>query len=149
MIRKATACDVKKIQALINSYAKKDLMLARSLNELYENLRDFFIYEENGRAIGCCALHVCWQDLAEIKSLAVEPRYRQKGIGAKLLGAAKDEARELGIAKIFALTYVPDFFKKQGFRRADKAKLPQKIWGECIKCVKFPDCDETALVLEL
>ncbi|MFH1407242.1 MAG: N-acetyltransferase [Candidatus Omnitrophota bacterium] len=149
MIRKAKIKDIKKIQELINFYAKKDLMLPRSLNELYENLRDFFVYEEKSKLLGCCALHVSWQDLAEVKSVAVSPKHRHKGIGTKLIDAAVNEAKLLGIKQLFALTYVPLFFKRHGFRRLAKSKLPHKIWSECIYCHKFPNCDETALIRKL
>ncbi|MFH1478159.1 MAG: N-acetyltransferase [Candidatus Omnitrophota bacterium] len=146
MIRKATLKDVKGILDLINFYAKKDLMLPRSMNEIYENIRDFFIYEENGVILGCAALHVTWDDLAEVKSLAVDETKKKHKIGTKLIEAIFEDAKKLNIKRVFALTYVPDFFKKLGFKRIEHAELPHKIWSECIKCVKFPDCQETALV---
>ncbi len=149
MIRRATIKDVKSIQKLINAYAKKDEMLPRSLNELYENVRDFYIFEYKGRIAGCCALHICWEDLGEIKSLAVAKANQDSGIGKKLLIACLEDAKKLKLKKIFALTYKPMYFKKFGFKEIDKANLPHKIWTDCIKCVKFPDCDEVALVREL
>lgn len=149
MIRKATVEDVKEIQDLINFYAKKDKMLPRSLNELYENLRDFFVFENAGKVAGCVALHVAWEDLAEIKSLAVlESRQKQK-IGSLLVEAAFEDAKRLKVKRIFALTYVPSFFQKFGFKKVAHSDLPHKIWSECIRCVKFPDCQETALVREI
>lgn len=149
MIRRATIKDVKNIQKLINFYAKKDEMLPRSLNELYENVRDFYIFEQRGRIAGCCALHICWEDLGEIKSLAVAKADQDSGIGKKLLTACLEDAKSLRLKKIFALTYRPMYFKKFGFKEIDKANLPHKIWTDCIKCVKFPDCDEFALIREL
>lgn len=149
MIRRATIKDVKNIQKLINIYAKKDEMLPRSLNELYENVRDFYIFEHKGRIAGCCALHICWEDLGEIKSLAVAKANQDSGIGKKLLAACLEDAKKLKLKKIFALTYKPMYFKKFGFKEIDKANLPHKIWTDCIKCVKFPDCDEFALIREL
>ncbi len=149
MIRRSNIRDVKKIQRLIKFYANKDEMLPRSLNELYENIRDFFVFEDNKKICGCCALHVCWQDLGEIKSLAVLKSRRNKGIGKKLLTACLTEARGLKLKKIFALTYKPLYFKKFGFKEIDKALLPHKIWVDCIKCVKFPNCKEIALIKEL
>jgi amino-acid N-acetyltransferase len=149
MIRKATIDDIKEIQELINYYAKQDSMLPRSLNELYENIRDFFVYEKKGKISGCCALHPTWEDLAEIKSLAVKEAAHKKGIGAKLVKAALVDAKKLKVRKVFALTYVPKFFEKMGFKRIEHAKLPHKIWSECIKCVKFPDCAENALEIEI
>lgn len=149
MIRKANVGDIPRIYELINHYAEQNKMLPRSLSELYELLRDFFIYEEGGNICGCCGLHVVWEDLAEIKSLAVDESRQKKGVGKTLLEAGLDEARNLKVKKVFALTYEPDFFKKHGFREVDKSKLPHKIWGECLACPKFPDCDETALVMDL
>jgi amino-acid N-acetyltransferase len=149
MIRKATIDDIKDMQELINFYAKADRMLPRSLNELYENIRDFFVYEEGGKISGCCALHVAWENLAEIKSLAVEESKQKKGIGVMLVKEALSDAKKLKVKRVFALTYVPLFFEKLGFKRIEHAELPHKIWSECIKCVKFPDCAENALALDI
>ena len=114
-----------------------------------ENIRDFFVCEEDGKIVGCCAIRVMWEDLAEIKSLAVSETNQSQGIGTALLKVCLDEARILGITTIFALTTEPDFFIKKGFMKVDKNKLPHKIWSECIRCVKFPDCDEEAVVIKL
>ncbi len=149
MIRKATIDDIKDMQELINFYAKQDRMLPRSLNELYENIRDFFVYEEDGKILGCCALHIAWENLAEIKSLAVYESNQKKGIGVILVKEALGDAKKLKVKKVFALTYVPLFFEKLGFKRIGHAELPHKIWSECIKCIKFPDCAETALALNI
>ncbi len=149
MIRKAHLDDIKVIQHIINFYAKQDRMLPRPLNELYENIRDFFVYEEEGRILGCSALHIAWEDLAEVKSLAVEEAEQNKGIGSQLLSACLEEAKRLKAKRVFVLTYIPDFFKKFGFREIEHSELPHKIWNECIRCVKFPDCDENALVIDL
>jgi len=124
-------------------------MLPRSLSELYETLRDFVICENNGHICGVCALHIMWEDLAEIRSLAVEIKYQKKGIGKNLVKYCLKDARKLGIKRIFALTYHPDFFKKLGFKDIDKSELPQKIWGDCIRCPKFPGCDEHAVIKHL
>jgi len=149
MIRKATIEDIKEIQELINFYAKQDKMLPRSLNELYENIRDFFVYEESGKILGCCSLHIAWENLAEIKSLAVQEASQKKGIGEMLVKQALEDAKKLKVKRVFALTYAPVFFEKLGFRRIEHAELPHKIWSECIKCVKFPDCEENALALDI
>ncbi len=149
MIRAANIDDVKRIHELVNSYAERDKMLPRSLSQLYETLRDFLIYEEGGKVFGCCGLHVVWENLAEIKSLAVDESRQKQGIGKDLLEAALNEARRLKVKKVFALTYEPDFFKKYGFKETAKSKLPHKIWGECLACPKFPNCDEAALVIKL
>lgn len=146
MLRKARVSDIKQIQELINGFARKDLMLARSLNELYENIRDFWVLDGGGVIKGCAALHVSWGDLAEIKSVAVCRNLHRKGLGTKLVQACVEEARDLGAKKVFVLTYNPDFFRSLGFRNTRHAGLPHKIWAECINCPKFPDCDETALL---
>ena len=149
MIRKATISDVKTIQLLINQYADQGQMLPRSLNELCENLRDFSLYEENGALIGACALHISWEGLAEVRSLAVQPDRVKTGLGTKLVQHCLREAAELGAERVFTLTYQPGFFKKLGFTDIDKKELPHKIWTDCLNCVKFPDCDENALIIKL
>jgi len=149
MIRKARIKDIKQIQDLINYYAKQDLMLPRSLNELYENLRDFWIYEEDNKIIACCALHVSWEDLAEIKSLAVRKNRQKIGIGSQLINICLKEAKELGVKRIFALTFKPEFFKQFGFKRIKNTSLPHKIWAECINCPKFPNCKEVGMLKKL
>lgn len=149
MLRKATIKDVEKIWKLINLYADQRLMLPRSLSDLYENLRDFFVYIEDGRIAGCGALHVVWEDCGEILSLAVDPERARYGIGSKILGVCEEEAIDLGLKKIFTLTYAPEFFEKNGFVRVEKTSLPHKIWSMCIKCHKFPECDEIPLMKKL
>ena len=146
MIRKAVVTDIQQIQDLINYFAKKDLMLPRSLNELYENIRDFWIYEEKGKVIGCAALHLSWKDLAEIKSLAVAKNRQYRGIGRLLVEACIEEAQTLLAKKIFVLTYKKEFFKKFAFKPIKNSLLPHKIWAECINCCKFPNCKEVAMV---
>lgn len=146
MIRKATLKDVKHIQGLINFYAAQDKMLPRSLSELYENIRDFFVYERKGKILGCVAFHIVWENLGEIKSLAVTEPNRKQNIGSMLVKAAFQDAKRLKVKQVFALTYVPDFFKKFGFKRVEHSELPHKIWSECIRCVKFPDCEEIAMM---
>ena len=149
MIRKATVEDVKQIQKLINFYAKREKMLPRSLSELYESIRNFFVYAEGRKIYGCCALNIDWEDLAEIKSLAVAVSKAGRGIGAKLLQECIRDAKKLKVKKLFALTYVPGFFEKFGFEIVDKKELPHKIWSECIKCMYFPNCKEIALMREI
>jgi amino-acid N-acetyltransferase len=149
MIRKAKVGDIKGIQSLVNFFARKDLMLPRSLNELYENIRDYWVIEENKKIIGCAALHISWDDLAEIKSLAVAKNRQGKGLGKDLITTCLNEAKELGARKVFVLTYKPEYFKKFGFKRIRHANLPHKIWAECINCSKFPNCQEIALLKNL
>jgi amino-acid N-acetyltransferase len=149
MIRKAQITDVKDIQKLLMTFASRGDMLSRSLSELYESLRDFYVVEEEGVLLGAAALHIAWEDLAEVRSVAVVEDAGRKGIGSRLVQACISEAREIGLKRIFCLTYKPDFFAKHGFRLVDKAELPQKVWGDCIRCPKFPDCDENAMILDL
>ena len=150
-IRKAKITDVREIQKLIEIAAKKGEMLPRSLSELFDNLRDYYIFPAEGPALilGTCAMHICWEDLAEIRSLVVREDYQRQEIGTKLVEACLSEAISLGLYRIFALTYKPDFFRKFGFKVVDKAALPHKIWADCVRCVKFPECDEVAVLLEV
>ena len=149
MIRKAKLTDVKAIQAVVNQYADTGQMLPRTLNELYENLRDFHIYEEGGKLIGVCALHVSWDGIAEIRSLAVQPERKKQGIGRDLVRHCLAEAAELQVGRVFVLTYQDVFFRKLGFTDIDKKELPHKIWTDCLNCVKFPDCDESSLIISV
>lgn len=145
MIRKAIIADTRDIHRLLLNYARDGLVLPRSLAELYESIRDFYVEVEAERVIGTAALNICWEDLAEIRSLAVNAEYGGRGIGRRLVQSCLDEARELGIRRVFALTYQPEFFQKLGFSEIEKSELPQKIWGDCMKCAKFPECDEIAM----
>ena len=148
-MEKARISDVTQMQELINYFADKDEMLARPLSEIYENIRDYFVVRQGERVIACAALHVSWSDLAEIKSLAVAEDSQGQGIGAQLVEACLREARELGITTVFCLTYNPAFFAKCGFSKVEKTELPHKVWGECYRCPKFPNCDEVALIYHL
>jgi amino-acid N-acetyltransferase len=149
MIRKARIPDVKVVHKLLLSYAQEGLMLSRSLADMYECLRDFYILEQDDEVIGAVALHICWEDLAEIRSLAVSQAHERRGVGRQLVQACLDEARKLGLKQVFALTYQPGFFEKMGFDYIEKSELPQKIWSDCLKCPKFPDCDEIAMSIRL
>ncbi len=154
MVRKARLADVKDIHRLVNQFAGEGQMLAQSLSDLYDNLRDFTVAPDVSSGtedglLGCCCLHIIWEDLAEVRSLAVVEVERGRGLGRRLVEACLDEARELGIGRVFALTYRPEFFARLGFREVDKAELPHKVWADCIKCPKFPDCDEVAVAIDL
>jgi len=149
MIRKARIPDARAIHKLLIGYARDGLVLSRSLPEVYESIRDFYVAEEGGLIVGTVCLHICWEDLAEVRSLAVAEGQEGKGIGRRLVNACLDEARSLGLKRVFALTYKPGFFDKLGFRTIEKSELPQKIWGDCMKCVKFPECDEIAMSIDL
>ena len=149
MIRKARLADVKSIQTLVNQYAESGQMLPRTLNELYEQLRDFHVYEQDGVLAGVCALHVSWDGLAEIRSLAVHRDFTRRGIGSALVRQCLNEASSLQVERVFVLTYQDGFFKKLGFVDVDKKELPHKIWTDCLNCVKFPNCDESSLIISI
>ncbi len=146
IIRKATVEDIPEIKNIIDHYAKQEMMLPRSLSELYEFTRSFYVCEIDREIIGCCALQVSWEDMAEVLSFAVREDFREKGIGTQLVKTCIEEAKDLGIKSVFTLTYAVPFFKKQGFEIIDKQRLPHKIWAGCIKCPKFPNCDEVAML---
>ena len=148
-VEKAKIQDVPQIHRLINYFADRSEMLARSLSEIYENIRDYFVVEQDEQVIACAALHICWSDLAEIKSVAVAEESQKQGIGTQLIKACLEEAKKLGIATVFCLTYQPEFFQKFGLSPVDKMELPRKVWTECYRCPKFPDCDEVALICKL
>jgi len=145
-VEKAKISDAPLIHKLVNYFADKSLMLPRSLSEIYEGTRDYFVVKDGERIIACASLHIIWADLAEVKSVAVAEDKHKQGIGDKLIKACLDEAREIGIPTVFCLTYQPVFFEKFGFTRLDKMELPQKVWNECFRCPKFPNCDEIALI---
>ncbi len=147
--RKARIGDVPSMHRLINEHAEAGWMLARPLSELYENLRDFWVVEIGDRVVACCALHINWADLAEIRSLAVEEGFQRQGLGRTLVDACLAEARQMGIARAYALTREPAFFESLEFKRTGVSELPRKVWGECIRCPKFPECDEVAVVMDL
>lgn len=152
VMRKAIISDIHAIHGILTYYGKKGVLLPRPLSELYDHMRDYFVTVDtqgkNGiQAVG--GLGICWEDLAEIKSLAVLEGSQGKGLGSKLVDACLKEARLFGINRIFALTYVPDFFTRFGFQEVSKSLLPQKIWADCLKCTKFPNCDEVAMLLTL
>jgi amino-acid N-acetyltransferase len=151
IIKKAVAADIESVHKLLNFFAQKGLLLPRPLSELYEHLRQYFVLktEPAGTVYGVCGLGICWKDLAEIKSLAVLETHQGRGLGRLLVAACLGEARSLELNRVFTLTYVPDFFKRLGFKEVEKSCLPHKIWADCLKCPKFPDCDETALMLDL
>lgn len=148
--RKATMADVEPLHEMINKFATAGLMLARSRNTLYETLREFIIIEsESGALVGCGALHIVWDDLAEIRALAVVPEHQHRGLGKKLVAELSTEAQELGIHQLFALTYQVEFFKGCDFEEVSKDAMPPKVWKECINCPKFPNCDEVAVIKKI
>lgn len=149
-IIKAKVSDASKIRDIINIYAEEHQLLSRSLINIFENLRDFWIMkDDNDKIVGCSALHIVWEDIAEIRSLVVVPEEKGKGYGKALVDKCIDEAKSLNLQRVFTLTYIPEFFQKLDFDVVEKEKLPHKIWSDCINCVKFPNCNETALILNL
>jgi amino-acid N-acetyltransferase len=149
-VRKARMTDVRNIHGLLLGAAGEGVLLPRSLSDIYGHLRDFFVlYDQRGLLVGCAALSIVWENLAEIRSLLISPDKRRTGGGGLLIRACLDEAGQLGLRKIFALTYQTPFFQQYGFIPVSKDVLPQKVWTDCIHCPKFPDCDETAVLLEI
>ncbi|MEX2245978.1 MAG: N-acetyltransferase [Dehalococcoidia bacterium] len=149
-ITRASIADAQAIHDLVNTFARKGEMLPRTMSEVYQNLRDFYVVrDEAGETVACGGLHILWSDLGEIKSLAVREDEQGRGLGARLVEACVDEARSLGLATAFALTYRPGFFEKLGFTQADVMTLPRKVWGECYRCPKFPGCNEIAMIRPL
>ena len=145
-VRSAKIPDAEVIYSLINSYAERNKMLFRSMADIYEDLQAFTVAELDGNVVGCCALQIVWSDLAEIKSLAVDEAKKGRGVGKAIVRAAIEQAEELGISKVFALTLEPDFFEKMGFKIIEKDALPMKVWSDCAKCPKQQNCDEIAVI---
>jgi len=150
-LRKARIQDVKAIHGLLMECARREMLLPRSYTELYSHLRDFYVLTRGDakEVLGCCALSICWDDLAEIRSLVVRDDVQKLGWGRKLVDACLSEAVTLGAFKVFTLTYQRDFFAKMGFIEVNKEKLPQKVWADCIRCPKFPECDEISMLMEM
>lgn len=146
MVEKARVSDATQIHRLVNSFADRGEMLHRPLSEIYEHIRDYFVIRNGDEVVGCVALHVSWEDLAEIKAQAVREEDQKQGMGRLLAEACLDEARNLGIPTVFCLTYKQDFYSRLGFRQMDVMQLPRKVWGECYRCAKFPNCEEVAMV---
>ena len=148
-VEKARIKDIPQMQKMINCFADRGEMLPRPLSEMYENIRDYFVIRHGEQVIACAALHIMWSDLAEVKSLAVDENSQRQGLGDQLVQTCLNEAKEIGIPTVFCLTYKPAFFEGQGFTQVDKMELPQKVWTECYRCPKFPNCDEVALIYHL
>jgi amino-acid N-acetyltransferase len=146
MLRKAKIKDVPEIVRIINFYAEKGEMLSRAQSQVYNALRDYIVVEQNGQIVGCGALHVIWNDLGEIRSMAIAPERIRQGLGRRIVECLVEEAKSLDLPRVFTLTYKPEFFEKLSFVRVDKKELPHKVWKDCLNCPKFPDCDEVALI---
>ena len=145
LVRDAKISDVRRIHELINTYAEVERMLFASVSDIYEKLLTFVVVEDAGRVVGCCALQVLWENLAEIKSLAVDEAHFGKGYGRAMVTACINKARVLGLGKVFTLTLEPEFFERMGFVRVEKEALPMKVWSDCTYCSKQDHCDEIAL----
>jgi amino-acid N-acetyltransferase len=148
-VDRAKVSDATAMHQMISHFADKGEMLPRALSEIYEDIRDYFVVRKGSQVIACAALHVNWVDLAEIRSLAVDEKEQKQSIGSLLTQACLEEAKELGIPRVFCLVRKPAFFEKHGFQLIDKTELPQKVWAECYRCPKFPNCDEVALIRHL
>ena len=148
-VTQATLNEGEQIFELINLWASRGQLLPRTLGEVYENIRDFYVVHEDNKVVGCAALHITWNDLAELKSIAVIDEKHSNGYGKMLVEECVKEGKVLNLSKIFALTYQPQFFEKLGWKQADVMTLPQKVWNECYRCPKFPACEEIAVTLEL
>jgi amino-acid N-acetyltransferase len=148
-IRKARMGDVEPIHKLVTEFARKEIMLPRSRSDLYESLRDFEVADLGGKVVGCGALTIEWDNLAEVKSVAVSRPYQRRGIGRRLVKACMAEAQRLGITRVFALTMAPTFFESLGFQQVPRESLPHKVWSDCLNCTKFPDCDELPMAIDL
>ncbi len=149
MITRPKVSEGKSIQQLVNLYATEGLLIPLSLHDIYERIRGFFVYKIEEKIVGVASLNIVWEDLAELRSMAVHSNYQHQGIGKALAMRCIDDGRDLGIKKIFLLTYKKEFFQKVGFQQVDKSELPHKVWSDCINCVKFPDCDEIAMSLTI
>jgi len=134
---------------IINHWASQGIMLAKSHHQLYQYIRDFVVATHGDEVIGCGALHVVWEDLAEVRSMAIVEEWHNKRVGCKMLDYLLGEARGLGLPRVFVLTYRDSFFGRVGFRVVPHEALPHKIWGDCLNCPKFPNCDEIAMILDL
>jgi len=148
--RKATFADTDEIHDLIAGYAAQGIMLPKPHSTLYENLREFVVAEEVDlkKIVGVGALHLTWNELAEVRSMAVDENFSRQGIGSSIVKKLLEEGRAFGVKKFFTLTYRPEFFKSLGFSTTTKESLPHKIWKDCMDCPKFPNCDEIAMTLE-
>jgi amino-acid N-acetyltransferase len=149
VLRKARVTDVAAMHATINHYAAAQLMLPKTHLQLYENLRDYTVAVEGEEVLGCGALHIYWEDLAEIRAVAVRPGITQKGVGTRLVEQLIAEGRSFGLQQLFVFTYVPAFFGRFGFIQVEHRTMPLKVYNECFHCPKFNTCDEIAMVLQL
>jgi len=147
-VRQATMKDVDQMLEIINQYAQQGLMLPRTKLSICEHLQSFVVAHDGESVVGVAGLHILWEDLAEIRSLAIAERAQGMGVGRQLVRYLVEQCKVLGIARALALTYQQEFFEKCGFRVVPKETLPQKVWKDCINCAKLPVCDEIAMIME-
>ncbi|WP_126428262.1 N-acetyltransferase [Brevibacillus marinus] len=148
-IRHARTSDVDQMLMIINQYAQQGIMLPRSKISILESLQSFIVAYDGQNVVGVAGLHILWEDLAEIRSLAIAEGAKGMGVGKRLVLSLVEESERLGIRRVLALTYQKEFFEKCGFRVVAKESLPQKVWKDCINCSKLPFCDEIAMIREL
>ncbi len=150
LIRKARIADIGDIRQTLRQFADKGQLLERTLAELYSQVRDYYVFQENDHSpiIGISALHVCWEALGELRSVAVLEEFQGRGVGSRLVETCLSEAITLGLEQVFVLTYRPPFFSRFGFEVVDKNALPHIVWADCVRCTKFPECDEIAMLLK-
>lgn len=141
--------DIHAVLQLINAYAAEGIMLPRTEFEMSENIRDFTVAYSGTQLAGCGALHFYTPTSGEVRSLAVNPGIKTQGVGRRIVQSLEQEAHENDLHAIFAFTYVPDFFRKLGFRETERGVLPLKVWKDCLRCPKFQCCDETAVIKAL
>jgi amino-acid N-acetyltransferase len=149
IIRPAAIGDVPTIHHLLEIYAAKGNLLPRTFSELYRHLRDFFVIEIDAKVVACGALEIFTEDLGEVRSLVVDEAHERRGLGRMLVERITAEARTIGLKRLMALTYVPTFFHKLDFQTVSMDTLPEKVWGVCVKCYKYNNCDEIAVLKEL
>jgi amino-acid N-acetyltransferase len=148
-VRRARLADVPGVADLVGRFAGRGEVLPRSEADVYQSMREWVVAAQSGRIIGCGGLVILWADLAEIRSLVVDPAYRGQGIGRQLVQLLLSQAVELEIPQVIALTRKPGFFRTLGFRIVPRESLPRKIWKDCVTCTKFVGCDEVAVVREV
>ncbi len=135
--------------ALINYYAEQRIMLPRPIVDLYENVWEFTVAEDNGVILGCGALKVYSAELAELRSLCVAPGINGRGLGRTLTEHVLDEGEHFGLKTVFALTTSPGFFEKMGFREVPRERFPTKVWRDCLQCPRYYNCEEKAMMVDL
>ena len=151
LIRKAQIKDISEIHRLLNAFSNKGPILPQAKSDIYKYLRDYWLFcdDREGQILGVCALHIFWEDAAEIRSLAVRERVRGQSIAEELVKSCIKDAKALGVCNVYILTSIPDYFENFGFTEIDKKDMPPQIWADCIKCHKFPNCDEIAMALDI